>query len=277
MLPLDLTSHLRRFLSILRDYDPQTLSYRSAISTLVPLNQLIASSIFRDGQSEYTTLLMRKVVLTLFELLCASSELIREVKYSFLELEKILAAVEQFSHHCSDGKSVRAQRPSYLTKKRKVCQTIDISSLIDVYLKSRVEWLVSALSNKPSSESLLHLVQFEHSFFRALLAAIATYTSLLLTDRDSGKKKQFVSAEMFSVHSKNTISWSNCLIPGAQSESLTIVCSDTFRRLWNRVAETLVERVQPLLVGNWNTQPFILWMRAASHNTGILRRELFCS
>lgn len=273
-----LASYLHHLLLLLRHHNLGSLSYRSVIQqeSRAALEQTITSILEGGGvahENTYSLLLVKKIILTSFELLCASLELVQEVKYSYDELKAILLIVERFNanwHQFNLGAASVCVKASHLSTERRACPAIELSSLINVYLKSRVDYLASSFSKKPSPETLLHLVQFERSFSLALLAMIATFTTLLnTTGRDAPKKRQFVSAEMFVMHSTpDNITWLDCLLPGAQSETLRTAYADIFSRLWGRVADTLIARAQPLLVGSWTSEQFVPWLHKASQSAG---------
>lgn len=268
-----LASCLRNMLFLLQLRD-QTLSYRNTVRQESKASLLEMTSRLEGGdvtlEREYIALLLKKVVLTSFEVLYASVEVIQEVKYSYAELKDILVSVEQFNHQFF--KQVRPRclptRALHLYTQGRCCQAIELSSLIDVYLKSRVMCLASSLSKKPSSDTLLRLVQFEKGLCAALLAMIATYTSLLNTsDKDVSKRRQFISAEVFSLNlSPDNITWSDCLVPGVQSETLKACGADILSRLWNRVAENLVARAT--LMESWTMELLLPWLHTASQYTG---------
>lgn len=274
---LFLAPYLRHLLLQLREHNRGSLSYRGVIrpESREALKRTIDSTFQGGGVAqgkEYVALLLKKVVLVSFEVLCASLEIVQEVEYSYSELKDILLSVEHFNKN-SDNAQLQV-RALYLSTKRTACWRIELSSLIEAYLKSRIHFLASALSNKPSLEieNILHLVQFEQSFSRALLAMIATFTSLLnVTDRETQKKRQFVSAEVFSMHSvPGGVTWSDCLIPGAQSETLRTASMDISSILWSRVADVLLSRAQPLLSGSWTMEQLVPWLHTVSQNTGMM-------
>ena len=270
-----LATYLRHLLLQLpRELDEGPLSYRDVIrpeSEEALLRQFLDSTL-QSGhgrgvamEREYVALLLSKVLLTSFELLCTSMELFQEVEYSYAEFEKILLSVEQLN-------SIPVVDRSFpLPTKKTSCQRIELSSLIEAYLKARVRFLTSALSNKPSIEFLLQVIELEHGFSRAFLAMTATYTSLLsITDKDRLRKRRFVSAKVFSMNSSPTVTWSDCLIPGAQSDTLRRACTEVFSTLWNRVAEVLIARAQPLLPGGWTMEQFVPWLRTTLNIKGKL-------
>ena len=265
MAGVSLATYLRHLLLQLPpEQDEGPLSYRDVIrpeSEEALLRQFLDSTL-QSGhgrgvamEREYVALLLSKVLLTSFELLCTSMELFQEVEYSYAEFEKILLSVEQLNS----------------IPKKTSCQRIELSSLIEAYLKARVRFLTSALSNKPSIEFLLQVIELEHGFSRAFLAMTATYTSLLsITDKDRLRKRHFVSAKVFSMNSSPTVTWSDCLIPGAQSDTLRRACTEVFSTLWNRVAEVLIARAQPLLPGGWTMEQFVPWLRTTLNIKGKL-------
>lgn len=267
------TTYLRHLLQHHSEQNEGAFSYRDVIrsESKKALMGHFTDSTLQVGhgrgvalEREYAALLKKKVLLISFELLCASMELFQEVEYSYEELEELLLSMERLnSMPVFDNKiSLSAKKTSY--------QRIELSSLIEAYLRSRIQFLTHALSKTPSMKVLLCLVKLEHSFSRALLAMIATYTSLLsVTDKDRLKKRQFVSAEVFSMNSSpDNVTWFDCLIPGAQSETLRKACTDVFSLLWNRVAEVLIARAWPLLPGSWTMEQFIPWLRMTLKVTG---------
>lgn len=274
--PSSLSSHLRHLLSLLGCYNPlQSLSYRGTLQTLASLNPLDFRKVGVVQDEEYSLLLLKKIILSTFELLCVSLELVHDVRYSYEEVKSILLSVEQFNKYCSD----LARKPislygslpssSRLSRKRMLGLEIELADLTEVYIRSHVKWLASTLYSNLSSQNLLHLVKFERSFSKALLGLIATYTSLV--NAGSGTLKEFVSLEMISMEpSNNGVSWMDCLIPGAQSEILRIASRDVFNRIWNNVAENLVAKAQPVLAGGWIMKEFVPWLSTASQHPGIL-------
>lgn len=262
--PSSIASQLRHLLSLLRKYSPQTLSYRGSVhpGAAASLRHLIPSVFNKVGvvqDVEYSVQLLRRLILARFELLCVSTELIYDVRYSYTEIRDILLVLEAFNHHClgttvtlSSQGSEDTSRPTfrYLSKERQHGHVLELSNLIDAYINTHTKWLYSNLSGTPSSKNILHLAQFESSFTRALLGLLATYTSLL-----TRKRKEYVSEEMFSMClSQESISWSDCLIPGAQSEIVWRTYHNVSRRLWSKVAEGLLARAQPVFVassGHW--------------------------
>ena len=272
---MDLTSHLRYLLSVLRDRS-SSLSYQSSIQTLTSLNELISSTFRKvgvDGVKHYSILLLRKILLTTFELLCVSTELIQDIQYSYVECKSILVAVEEFNSHSvsiSSGQTFPGRRKSisFPTSLHKSSLTIEFSDLVDVYITSHVEWLSSLIFDQPSVENLLHLACFEKSFARGFLGIVATYTSMLnIGIRDSGKRRVYVSEEMFALNSLNT-SWLDCLVPGAQSEPLRLACRDILNILWGKVAESLLSRAQPILQGGRIVVKLIPQLTEASRHAG---------
>lgn len=252
-----LPPQLRRLLPLL-SHSPLTLSYRESVrpeaerEATTPLQLLVLYVFNKVGvvpEVEYSRLLLKKLILTRFTLLCASSEVIHDVEYSFDEFKEILLAVELFNGRCLD--SVKQQSKSSATftliktPSRSNC-IIELADLMDAYINTHTEWLSSSLSSTSSSGDLLFLAQFESSFSRALLGNIATHTSLL----SSGRTMKFVSEEMFNLlSSKEAVGWLDCLIPGAQSEMMRRTCNDVLLRLWSKVAEDLVMRAQPVAMG----------------------------
>lgn len=263
-----LASLLRQLLSILKNRSPQTYDYRDTVKSesaaALGLDRLIASVFSKVGgvqDAVYSTFLLKRIILSRFRLLCGSSELIQDVIYSFEEFKNILLAMEMFNHHCLVTCPPRTRIPG---------QTIEVLELINAYIESHVEWLSSTLTSKPLSENVLHLARFESNFSQALLGLIVNYTSLLNSSASDGGLQKYVSEDMFSrCSSPDNISWSDCLIPGAQSETLKKACKDNLNRLWGRVADSLAARAQPLLLGEWNSKKSVPWFFKASQLTGV--------
>lgn len=252
-----------------------TFSYRDAMQQgpKASLKQVVTSTLEGGGVAQdYKAFLLKKVILTSFEVLCASIDVAQEVRYSYAEFKDILVLVEQFNQQFIEEirfSNTYPWHPPLHTKAlhlytvRRSCQAIELSNLIDVYVKSRVMHLASSLSKKPPSDTLLHLVQFEKDFCMALVVMIGTYTSLFNT---TNKGSRFMSVEVSSLHlSPDNITWSDFVIPGEQSETLKASCADIFSRLWSRIAEDLVSSV---LVGSWAFEQLVPWLHKASQYTG---------
>ncbi len=255
-------SQLRHLLPLLQNRDDKLFNYRDIVSAeLEPTpDELFTSTFKKVGvvlQQNYSILLLKKLILTKFELLCTSLELIKDVTYSYGEMRSILLGVDGFNRHCSAHSSNSGL-------------TIEFAHLMDLYINSHAKWLSSILYKTTSLEKLLEVTQFESSFSRTLLSLIATCTSLFNTgNQNRVKKKEYVSEELLSTHSlEENVSWSDFLIPGAQSGTLRVVCRDIFSRLWKEVAEKLVVRVEAVLKGSWVVEELVPWLAKASKLAG---------
>ena len=248
-----LTAQLRLLLALLQKHQPQSFSYREAVQ-LGPTGAASALQqpvlqVFKEvgvvGDVEYSILLLRKLILARFELLCACTELIHDVKYSYREIKDTLLALEAFNHHTS-SKTSHKSGTTFHRCARKPGHRIELADLVDIFISTHTKWLCTTImcSDAPSGK-ILHLAQFESNFVRAFLGLLGTFTSLL-----SGKRREYVSSEMFGMCSDHdNIGWSDCLIPGAQSEILRRLYHSVSLRLWSKVAEGLVHtRSQPVIL-----------------------------
>lgn len=254
---------LRHLFSLLRDRGDQQFHYKDVITSDPEINQneLFATVSRKVGvvlQHNYSILILRKLILTKFQLLCTSLELTQDVQFSYGEFKGILLRVEDFNRNCY------AHSPDGSL-------AIELAHLTDLYLDSHTKWLSSTLYKKPSLDELLQVTQFEASFSRTLLSLIATFTSLLSTDARNHKKKrrkQYVSEDVLSTQSSGVVGWSDYLIPGAQSDILRITCKDVFNKLWSKVAESLAVKIEPLLQEDWVMKELVPWLVTASELTG---------
>ena len=258
-----LLSQLRPLLLLVRDRGNQLLSYKDVI-TSVNLDELLATTFKRGAvvspQQSYCVLILKKLIITKFELLCTSLELINDVIYSYGEFKSILLTIDAFNQGCP-------QSDSHLA--------IELPDLTDVYINSHARWLSSTLPNSLSLEKLLEVVKFESTFSRALLGLMATYTALIKTSsKDCVKRREYVSEKVFSMNSSEEwAGWLDCLVPGAQSAVLRIACRDVQGRLWKRVAEIMVLTVEPLLQSCWVMKELVPWLLKAIQHEGMLFRS----
>ena len=259
-----LTSFLRHLLSVLRGSGLQDVSYRLIILTEQKewLNRIFSEDGGVAYGDKYSTLVLHKILVSLLEILCTSLEVILDVKYSYLAFKDLLSTVNHYNHHCVvKGKTLPLCMS--LSEQWRSCQTIEFPNLIDAYLRSRVKWLSSALFNRPSCKQFLQLVEFEHSFSRALIGIIATHTPLINAENEM--RVEYVSVELFS---SCEASWLDCLLPEAQSESLRLTSIHILSRLWSKVAENLIARAQPVHRGSWSMEHFVPWLLETSQLTG---------
>ena len=176
----------------------------------------------------YTSRLLRQIVLTQFELLCTSLELLEDVEYAFGACKAICVAADQFN---SDVAKAFGGRVARLT-------VADFATVV-------VETHSRRISRQLCSSSLradvaLREARFELGFVRAFLGILATYTSFF----PRAPSTSYVSDEMFLIAKEQTPTWYDCLIPGAQCEALRVAAHDVVNALWGRVSSCLVTKLQ---------------------------------
>ena len=283
---VQLTFHLRHLLSLLSSHvPPAELNYRRSTEATVPLSELVSTTVQNVGvlpvaEGLYSLLLLKKIILTAFELLCVSLELTQDIQYSYAQCKDICTAIEEFNqlsptvrHQLFSRTKVHSQA-SQSEPTGNISYFIKFADLVDVYITSHVKLTASHIIDEPSLESILLLSRFESSFSWALLGLVATYTSLLKT---SIRKLVYVSEEMFSVNlpEGSEVSWSDCLMSGFQSDLLRVTCLDIQTRLWGGVAERLIASVQPVLTGAWAIEKLVPQLTKASQHAGYLHYYLY--
>lgn len=268
-----IVSELRFLLSLTSKQ--KTLTHREAVrqegsASLQHLIPSVFSGVSQNAEKQYTILLLRRLLMARFELLCISSELTEDVKYSYAKMKDILLSLEEFNSHClgdtierlvTATRATRDFRP--ISKEGQQSRTvIELASLMDVYTDARARQLCSVIYDSPSSEKIISLACFEKNLARALLGLIATYTTLFAKGKVQTRQRKFVSEEMFDF--SESVSWSNCLIPGAQSEVLWRTYNEVLRRLWSSVAEHLIAKVRPVSLETTNWEESIQGMLKTS-------------
>ena len=249
-----LSEHLRYLISEAKKAtDAGRHSYYSCLEGKPSLNDL-SGEVFAASSAKgrgprllskqlFSLQLLKKIILTRFELLCVSAELQDDVEYAFGECRCLCEHTVQFN----------AEMTSRSRKSTLHSKCLQFADFTDVAISTQTRLLSKIIIHHPSVKTIISLAKFEHNFISALVAIFATYTSLFLPSIGSQKLKTvFVSEEMFSMaqNSSNTLSWLDCLIPGAQSEVLRLTVREMLARLWGRVALHLVAALQPLTVGH---------------------------
>ncbi len=240
-----------------------------------------------SGLGSYSLLLLREIILSTFKAFCLCVEVDQDIQYCYSELKNICEAVEEFNQLLSNTSQSSSTNGGVLQRKKTSTSplspvtltenvssdwTIEFADLADVYVKTHTTWITSIFFKNPTLVDILHLSKFESSFSRALLGTVATYTSIIKTTSITGasQKMEYVSDEMFSATSSDDkITWLDCLIPGAQSETLRLVHRDISGRLWRKVAENLITQVhQVLLFDSWALEEYIPHLSLLSQHPG---------
>lgn len=286
------TTYLRSALALLENTSPFKISYRESTVARTPLTPLISST-FSDGVDLYHVLLLRKLILLCFEVLCKSEEVVEDVQYSYGECKNILLSAEHFNQKCSSCSTTQLINPATRANRfprisaakfsRKTCKTrlglkIELSDFIDVYVSSHANFVSSLIVGDSMEQNLLTLVRFESSFAQALLGLMATHTSLLVHSQKHLPKTQvFVSEEMFAVHlSQGKASWLDCLVPGEQPDLMKRLFRDVFKRLWSSVAKILTIRSLLVVPGGWRPPDKLQPLVTAAKHSGMYSRSLNC-
>ena len=276
MLVGKLSEHLRHLVSEAKKAtDSGRHSYHNSLHGKPSLTNLFSevlafravSSIKRRGQrlsskQLFSLQLLKKIILTQFELLCVSSELQDDVEYAFGECRCL----------CEHTVLFNTEMASQI-RKSSHSKCLQFADFADVAISTQTQLLLNAITHHPSIKMIVSLAKFEHNFISALGAIFATYTSLLIPAVGSQKLKTvFVSEEMFSMAhgQKSTLSWLDCLIPGAQSEVLRLTVKELLARLWGGVASQLVATLQPLTVGGEATDTVVRLLGDALKHPGTL-------
>ena len=273
MLVDKLSEHLRHLISqAKKPTDDGRHSYHRCLEGRPSLNDLssevfafrAASSVKGRGRclsskQLFSLQLLKKIILTQFELLFVSAELQDDVEYAFGECRCL----------CEHTVLLNAKMSSIRTSSHTKC--LQFADFADVAISTQTQLLLSTIIHHPSVKTIVSLAKFEHNFISALTAIFATYTSLFLPPVGSQKLKTvFVSEEMFSMAQKSTLSWLDCLIPGAQSEILRVTVRELLARLWGRVASHLVATLQPLTAGGESTEAVVMLLGDALKHPGLL-------
>ena len=271
MLVGKLSEHLRHLVSEAKKaIDSGRHSYHNSLHGKPSLTNLSSevlafravSSIKRRGQrlsskQLFSLQLLKKIILTQFELQ-------DDVEYAFGECRCLCEHTVLFNTEMAS--QIR-------TSSRSKC--LQFADFADVAISTQTQLLLNAITHHPSVKTIVSLAKFEHNFISALGAIFATYTSLLIPAVGSQKLKTvFVSEEMFSMAhgQKSTLSWLDCLIPGAQSEVLRLTVKELLARLWGGVASQLVATLQPLTVGGEATDTVVRLLGDALKHPGTLVR-----
>ena len=207
--------------------------------------------------------LLKKIILTRFELLCVSLELQNDVEYAFAECHSLC-------EHTSRLNTALV----YMSLQAK-CAYVKFSDFAEIVLSTQTHLTVDAFLHEPSINTVVSWAKFEHGFLSALCGIFATFTSLLQPRIGQQKLKTvFVSEEMFSMAQTANLSWLDCLIPGAQSETLRLTTKELIAKLWGEVASHLVATIQPLTVGGEQTESLLTLLRDALQSKG--QFDSFC-
>ena len=272
MLVGKLSEHLRHLISETRKAtDGVHRSYHNSLERKPSLNELsnevlalcACSASTEKGRghrpSSSSLQLLKKIILTQFELLCVSAELQDDVEYAFSECRCLCEHTALFNANMTSNIHTSNQSHKYL----------QFADFADVAISTQTQLLLNAIVHDPSIMTIVSLAKFEHNFISALTAIFATFTSLFIPPVGSQRLKTvFVSEEMFSMAQKSTLSWLDCLIPGAQSEVLRLTVKDLLASLWGRVASHLVAVLQPLTVGGEHTEAVVALCRDAMEHPG---------
>lgn len=272
MLVGKLSEHLRLLISEAKNAtDDGRHSYHSCLEGKPSLSELSSEVLaFRAASSVkgcgrrlsskrlFSLQLLKKIILTQFELLCVSSELQDDVEYAFGECRCLCEHTALFNAEMA-----------FIQSSKNQSRSLQFADFADVAISTQTRILLSTITRHPSVKTIVSLAKFEHNFISALTAIFATYTSLFLPAVGSQKLKMvFVSEEMFSIAQKSTLSWLDCLIPGAQSEILRLTVKELLARLWGRLALHLVATLQPLTVGGESTETVGMLLRDALKHPG---------
>ena len=275
-----LSEHLRYLISEAKKAtDAGRRSYHSCLEGNPSLNDL-SGEVFAASSAKgrgprlsskqlFSLQLLKKIILTRFELLCVSAELQDDVEYAFGECRCLCEHIVQFNAEMESQSQKSSHHSKYL----------QFADFADVAISTQTRLLLKSITSHPSVKTIISLAKFEHHFITALAAIFATYTSLFLPSIGSQKLKTvYVSEEMFSMaqnpSSTSTLSWLDCLIPGAQSEVLRLTVREMLARLWGRVALHLVAALQPLTVdrgrGGEGSETVVTLLRDALKHPGWL-------
>lgn len=269
MLVGKLTNHLRNLTSDARKATDggrcRDQSYHSSLEGRPTLSELTGEVLaFHKGEGrghrltpsqQFSLQLLKRIILTQFELLCVSVELQDDVEYAFGECRCLCEHTSLFNTKMMAG------------SKQSKC--LEFADFADVMMSTQVQIVLNEFLHEPSIENIVSLARFEQSFISALAAMFATFTSLIVPPLSSQKLKAvFVSEEMFSMAQSSNLTWLDCLIPGAQSEVLRLTVKDLIANLWSRVTSQLLAHIQPLVTSGKHTEPVLTLLRKAAHHPG---------
>ena len=249
----------------------QNLSYHSVLDGRTSLDdfigEVLAPSSTQKGRGKlppsgssrlFSIQLLKKIVLTQFELLCVSLELQTDVEYAFAECRSLCEHVSRLNAMLSSAASLRSK-----------CACLKFAEFADIVVSTQTQLIIDAFLQEPSLETIVKWAKFEHGFVHALSGIFATFTSLLQpSHRPQKLKTVFVSEEMFSMAQTANLTWLDCLIPGAQSETLRFTTRELITKLWGRVASHMVASLQPLAVGGAHTDSLLTLLRDALKSKG---------
>ena len=226
-------------------------------------NEVLSLPISRDGCGHrpapsqlFSLQLLKRIILTQFELLCVSVELQNDVEYAFGEFRSLC---EHTSHFNGRLLSV-PQQSKYL----------EFADFADVAISTQTQVILNTFLYRPSIESIGTVAKFEQGFVSALVAMFATFTALLQPGGSQKMNMIFVSEEMFSIAQTSNLSWLDCLIPGAQSESLRLIVKELIAKLWSGVTSHLVAHLQPLTLGGEYAESILTLLKEALQHKGQL-------
>ena len=246
-----LTKQLRDLLDCCNKERP--LSYHDCVKDISDISEIlikhltshkVGGELTKSGASEsvYCLEVLKRIILTQFELLCVSEDLENDVEGAFSECKKICQLTDHLSQWCS----------SYDQYDPLSACTLEFPDFTETLVKSRSKLISQTLLSHPNKHTILHLTKFESVFIRALLGIFATYTSLLRPHGFKHKKMMYVSEDMFSLaQAQEKVTWLDCLIPGAQSEGLRLAWKQLGGEVWRAVAQCVLEHVQPVMVDGW--------------------------
>ena len=269
MLVGKLSDHLKYLVSNTRKAKDgrksQDQSYHSILEGRPALNELFSEVLaFNDDEGcgnrhvhkrQFSIQLLKKIILTQFELLCVSVELHNDVEYAFSEYRFLCEHISLFN-----SKMIS-------TFCRSKC--LMFADFADIAISTQTHSILKAFVVEASVANIVSWAKFEHGFISALTALFATYTSLLLPpDIPQKQNNVFVSEEMFSMAQSSSLSWLDCLIPGAQSEVLRLTVKELISRLWGKVASNMVALLQPLIIGGERTEALLTLLRNALEHQG---------
>ena len=226
----------------------------------------------KHRESIYTLKLLKGILLAYFQLLCVSSELEDDVEFAFSEYRKICEITKQFVQSCSEVKLHCVHSCKLSAGSNAI--TVKFSDFAEVLVNSRSKVISNNIIQQPSKTTVLRHAKLEAGFIRALLGIFATFTNLLSSGCAQQTKMEFVSEEMFSMTQGGvSITWFDCLIPGAQSEGLRVAAKEMTGRLWGRVAERLVGSLYPVLPGDGAMEKLVPILNLLQLDEG---EKIFC-
>ncbi|MCG8622774.1 MAG: hypothetical protein MJE68_12360, partial [Proteobacteria bacterium] len=185
-----LSEHLRYLISEAKKAtDAGYHSYHSCIEGSPSLNDL-SGEVFAPSSAKgrgprlsskqlFSFQLLKKIILTRFELLCVSAELQDDVEYAFGECRCLCEYTVQFNAEMES----QSQKSSHHSK------CLQFADFSDVAISTQTRLLLKSIASHPSVKTIISLAKFEHHFISALAAIFATYTSLFLPSIGSQKLK----------------------------------------------------------------------------------------